>query len=332
MEIYLHIGLEKTGTTTVQEFLALNRLHLLKNGYLFPLAAGKTSQTRLAAYAIDDAKNDGIRKGHVGELGSSEFDKRFRDEMLKEVDANPCERMILSSEHCSSRLTSKQEIEKLKRLLDEIGVTKRIVVYLRRQDDLLVSSYAEMINNGVSAPFGFPNPQMLQSRYNYNYLTSLWAEVFGGDIVFPRVFERGAMKGGDLLQDFSDAMGIIVEGMNYTVGNYNTSLSALAIEYLRNINKHFSPDVRTPHLQHAVVGLLSKLFPGPSFSLGYDDRQKFLSRFAESNRHLANRYFPERDGLLFSPVPEDVRDVPLPQLQLDDFLKMFAQMIVAMND
>ena len=36
MNIYLHMGFYKTGTTAIQKFLSLNRDQLVKQGFLYP--------------------------------------------------------------------------------------------------------------------------------------------------------------------------------------------------------------------------------------------------------------------------------------------------------
>ena len=58
MELYLHIGTEKTGTTTIQSFLAANRDLLKRNRILYPRAPGEQNHRALAAAAQDCARGD----------------------------------------------------------------------------------------------------------------------------------------------------------------------------------------------------------------------------------------------------------------------------------
>ena len=44
--IYLHIGMPKTGTTSLQKFLFDNREKLLEKGYLYPITGTKISSNR----------------------------------------------------------------------------------------------------------------------------------------------------------------------------------------------------------------------------------------------------------------------------------------------
>jgi len=52
--VYLHIGLHKTGTSTIQFFLANNREKLAELGYLYPF---KQVAHHNLAYLIGDKKN-----------------------------------------------------------------------------------------------------------------------------------------------------------------------------------------------------------------------------------------------------------------------------------
>lgn len=40
MTCYVHIGLPKTGTTSIQEFLFANHAQLKQQGYLYPVSLG----------------------------------------------------------------------------------------------------------------------------------------------------------------------------------------------------------------------------------------------------------------------------------------------------
>ena len=63
----LQIGTEKTGSTTLQHFLAANRASLQANGFVYPEFCGAINHTGLAAYALAPAKRDAIREPFGGE-------------------------------------------------------------------------------------------------------------------------------------------------------------------------------------------------------------------------------------------------------------------------
>ncbi|MEL4896014.1 hypothetical protein [Crocosphaera sp. Alani8] len=51
MRAFLHIGTEKTGTTTIQNFLVKNREKLLSRSYLYPSFSGRSNHSSLVVLA-----------------------------------------------------------------------------------------------------------------------------------------------------------------------------------------------------------------------------------------------------------------------------------------
>lgn len=51
--IYLHIGIEKTGTTTIQKFLHLNRENLTKFDFAYTKSTGLQNNRKLVSAAYD---------------------------------------------------------------------------------------------------------------------------------------------------------------------------------------------------------------------------------------------------------------------------------------
>jgi len=137
-KIYLHIGLEKTGTTAIQGFLNNNRISLSeKFGILFPKFeeddTAIKSNHRIAKIFVPN-KNIAAHHKAVSLITFTQLLENFRQN-------NNCETLILSSE-LYSYLTSK-EIQALKCSLKNFEVT--LILYLRRQDDYLESSYDQHV-------------------------------------------------------------------------------------------------------------------------------------------------------------------------------------------
>ena len=100
----LQIGTEKTGSTTLQSFLATNRGRLRANGYLYPAFCGHSNHTGLAAYAMAPGKRDGIRApfGYRSEADVEPMRARLREAAGRELQGEAT--AIFCSEHCHSRL------------------------------------------------------------------------------------------------------------------------------------------------------------------------------------------------------------------------------------
>src|SRR5579871_1909016 len=113
---WLHIGVEKTGTTSIQSFLAANRTALRAEGRLYPFAPGAVSHLGLVAFALDNDRLDGTRKarGITSPLQIADFREEFVRALMTEIADSSASEIILSSELLSSRIRSPSELARLK--------------------------------------------------------------------------------------------------------------------------------------------------------------------------------------------------------------------------
>jgi hypothetical protein len=175
----LHIGTEKTGTTTLQHFLSTNRKELAARGFLYPRFCGAVNHTGLAVFALDPARRDPIEEpfGVRSEADVAPFRARLREAARLELADGAT--AIFSNEHCHSRLTHVGEVACLKALLDEFFDDVQICVYLRRQDQLAVSSYSTHLKAGGVSRNILPRTSAEDPYFNYDKSLSLWESAFG---------------------------------------------------------------------------------------------------------------------------------------------------------
>jgi hypothetical protein len=115
----LHAGTVKTGTKTIQSFLAKARPKLANAGFRYLKSMGQPNHTSLAAYAQDDDVLDDLRfrKGITRPDQVHKMRDSIKREFGEEVRAYDDLVMLLSSEHTSSRLTTDREVDRLRELL-----------------------------------------------------------------------------------------------------------------------------------------------------------------------------------------------------------------------
>lgn len=326
MDIHLHIGLEKTGTTTLQQFLAGNRASLRARGILFPESPGEQNQTRLAAYALDPDSGDSVLRRHTAEQEHEAFRTVFRRAFVREARQSGCRQMLLSNEHCSSRLKSVADIRQLKTLLDRVGTVVGVVIYLRRQDDFLLSTYSTSIKTGAVARFAMPRERKIERRYDFAEILRNWAAVFGEAAMRPRIFAPEDFVEGDLLADFCEAMNIPRDGIVREDKRRNLSLSAEGLEMLRLLNAAVPREQRMGQEQRRLVKRIDDATRGPRLSLSPAARADFLRLFEDSNEEVRRRYFPHRPAL-FAPVDPAGEETPLPTLTLDRAMEITAALL-----
>ena len=144
-DLVLHIGTEKTGTTTIQNFLKANRDQLRRQSVYVSkdLMIPSGNQRWLAALAYNATRIDELISTQ-GYRSKAERDQDMvnRYECLKleiEASTSDCKRWIISSEHLQSRLTTDEEIHRLYQLLKELFNEITIVLYIRNPVDTAIS-------------------------------------------------------------------------------------------------------------------------------------------------------------------------------------------------
>ena len=60
MKLILHIGMEKTGTTSLQQWLFQNKILLSNNGFGISEILGEGNNRKLPSYFIDDYDDENI--------------------------------------------------------------------------------------------------------------------------------------------------------------------------------------------------------------------------------------------------------------------------------
>ena len=196
MKLILHIGTEKTGSTTTQRWASRNREALSDQGILYSQVLGHKVHIKLHLWCLAPGRwDEGFNRIHaISKADVREFRARLPDQFAAEVsEARKCGRhtFLISDELCHSRLSSLEEVQRvgefLKPHFDEI----EILCSLRPQIDLAVSKASNAAKADVritKAYFDRIEPGF--SFYNYKTLVERWSAVFGTENVRLVPFRR----------------------------------------------------------------------------------------------------------------------------------------------
>jgi len=235
----LHIGTEKTGTTTLQKHLLLNDAALAKGRWRYPYLGGGPAHTALAVCAADSDADvfdlDGL-SGRVPGEERSAFVARIDAALSAEVRAHPKARFLLSTEHAHSRLVSDHAVDRLKTMLKRHFSTVDVIVYLRRWDRAAVAAHATAVVNGAVEAFDFAD-YLGKPYLDYSSLLDRWARAFGDKRLRVAVFDRAELKGGSIVDDFVHRLRLPALA---PVGDTNVSPPSATIELIRRINPQLS--------------------------------------------------------------------------------------------
>lgn len=300
-EIVLHIGCDKTGTTWIQQLLRQNRAALLRQGCLYPRSPGRVKHWDLNLYALPDAVMTQSRIWkREGYSSPDRFRRRLRRRLVREVATSGAPKVVLSEEALCR--ADEESVRRLHDLVVELGRPTRVVVYLRRQDDRLVSSYQQAVKIGTVRDLATWSRQDHSRTYDYAELLARWQRGYGPDELVVRQFERPRFAEGSLAQDFLDAAGLDVRLADLKpVQVRNESLGMEAVELLRILNLHRvenEDSADLPETNRPFVGRLRDFDTGPRLTLPDADLDRFMDRWAASNRRVAER-IGEPTGELF---------------------------------
>lgn len=290
------------------------------------------------------------RNGHFlvgvckGKDGNRDYEKeeRLRQRGLKMLAEafQTHSKVILSDENLwHGSIKRKQDADVWQILTDhskEYGYQIKIIIYLRRQDDLALSWINQQVKAGWS---GFKeltwekfleNPHYIRLNY-YKHLEEI-ASIFGDEAICVRVFEPGQFVGGSIYADFIDAIGL-EWNEDYVIEEEraNTGLSCNGQEIKRIMNDLPDHDdetfrfVRDTMRASAGVGVKSDRYE----YLSADERREFLKKYEEGNRKIAEKYLGREDGKLFREVESKKEKwTPDNPEMMEDVVRFLGEMIL----
>lgn len=298
--VILHIGTGKTGTSSIQNYLANNRPDLVKSWSLDYIGYGLSdhkyfNERMVAHYPVVEW----LVSGDVKKLNT----------MKQAMEDSPCDCVLLSCENFYHDL-GPSHIGLLSGLLEAFNVM--IICYVRRQDFAAESAWKQQVRVGLEVtPFDdfkkiHKDPSWLHKvQLNYFRMLAPWAQSFGEHNIKLRVFQKSSFIGGDLLPDFFSTLGI---SKAYKPGlmrsEYsNKSLPSGFIELISVIN-NLGLVAKENH--HALVNAIessSAVFDSRPM-LDTQDRQEILENYSAVNEKLFHKYKPRNGTMGF-----DVSDI-----------------------
>jgi len=232
----LHIGLKKSGSSSIQSFLMANQDALRAMSIDFAATGRKQRKAHhnFAHEAMGNAKFDAAQ-GTLANLAQASTDRRMARVMISSEMFEGCDAVAVA---------------KIKAGLGDVGRDFRIVLIIRDLLDLIPSSYAQKIRFGMNV-FDFDtffDERMRQSRVDYFETASRWGDVFGWERLRVRPLDTRYLKNGDLIDDFLDAAGVDLLdpriGALERPGLVNAAASWKTLEALRGLHsgRHGLPD------------------------------------------------------------------------------------------
>jgi len=275
----LHIGSEKTGSTALQHFFDANRENL--RNYYYSKALGECNNYLLPLAFCDNY----VLNRDVFELEHIDLVKNYEAKKLEIINLFKIERKnqadsdwIISSEHLSSRLLKRSSIQKIKKLLHELGFSEITVsIYFRNIYEYIYSQYYTYLESGGNAEFiEFICSSYIMRNSNYYSIYRVWSDVF--ENVDVSVYRKNM----NVISHFIDKYEIDFKA----VPNINVSRNTTKINEIKDLNNIL---IEKPANFNSLEYLNHKNFMSP------DVKDLIYSLFYPSVQLLGKNCFGDED-------------------------------------
>lgn len=337
MKCYLHIGTEKTATTTLQEFLHLNRDLLSSFRICYAKSMGLTNNWKLALAAYNPHRRDNFtRKNGISTDGELiNYQQGILRELDDELSLVSQQVVVFSSEHFQSRLTEINEIQRLKDILIGSGVKEfSVIIYLRNPAELANSLYSTAIKFGatIDAP-PLPDNEYYNHICNHKKTLENFAAVFGTEALVPRIFERGELNNDSLIEDFMALIGAPWSDEYLLPENLNAGMSALGIALFSRFNRHVSEVTNGKNAASGedVIRFFEQNFISEKYSMPEALYLRYDETFATSNEWVRKKWFPDKSSLFSKKHHPAEVDLQFTDAELNKISAVFAKNWISKN-
>lgn len=293
MRVVLHIGTDKTGSTSIQNTVFLNRKWLLAHSIYVP-------ETGL-----------GEGNGHAGLLRHMEAGAlaQLASELAAASEAGYAQ-ALLSWEGMSSLWFGKKHICRLMSALQ--GFQVHVLVYLREQAEVIQSGHLQRVKRNMNLIdiAAIEHPRTLRERVralaalrnpnrNYYRLLRPWERCIPGATFSVRIYNRVQLHGAEVVSDFLDQLQVRKD--EQFIGareHYNQSLDvegALLLESLKKSPAWKDRIIALVDVTQSLIGLEGQL---TRYFLSESTVASIRKHYRRSNLKLA-RHFMASDAYPF---------------------------------
>lgn len=291
--LFLHIGMNKTGTSAIQHVLSEQHCVLERQGLLYP----KTGRQSDAHYGI--SAEMGFYQGKPQRDRKVGARRNLIDQLKSEIKKSSAQDVVISSEF----FVIPRDVRVVQKTLAEFDCY--ILVYLRRHDHWWAAAYNQAVKTTVNPPWGrgfeafLHYQRKLHPRYgDYRNLLGRWERVFGREKLIVRPYE-GQQNQPNLVADFLVSLGRedLVTAVNRVIPDVNVSLGISELNLIDIFQRAAIPQSDRDRLIEAVIkkasGGINEDLASPQL------RRKLVEDNADDYGFIARKYLQRDDGVLF---------------------------------
>jgi len=278
MTLFIHIGLQKTGTTALQKCLSANEEHLKHQGLLYcDRTIGLDVRKGASAHHFIPHALENKRRGYTPDAPFSKLGDHIRE--LRKQAGDFKGHSLISSEDFST--LNEEQIMSLRQRFGSHNI--KIIIVFRRQDYWLDSLIGHLMKVGRDIDidsFIASNAHMM----NYKAVCDRWAAAFGEDAIIVDTYENS-----DVWETLNRCMGYeTAKTLQEPLPVANKSLSVQSTKFLQLLRGHTS----TAGLRKALEEVEIDIAAVPKLKyLSVDAADRIMQEYGPVNAEIAQKYF-----------------------------------------
>ncbi|WP_350588063.1 hypothetical protein [Psychrobacter sp. 78a-MNA-CIBAN-0178] len=280
---YLHVGMHKTGSTSIQASLSRHQFNSSKS-YLKAVSENHS----IPFYSIF---TENPTDYHIHRRSSRNYYDclAFNYEAITIIDdfiSSSSNDVIISGEDIS--VLPNNSLEKLKIFLNGYFDVIKVIIYIRPPHSYISSHFQEIIKNGASGN-KFDNLSSGNLYPNYQNIIGKFDRVFGQSEVMVRLFDKESLIGRDIVTDFVSAIGL-KESVQSLSSNQSLSLEELSVCYVFN-NYYIRNQVMSQDINDKLLNLINLIKPlaKNKFEISKDLTREVIERNIQDVKWVSHR-------------------------------------------
>lgn len=222
-EAIVHVGMHKTGSSSIQETLSQIPMHNVEY-----LSLGSANHSSFLATVLAD--NPEYYHSHARNSRSVEqvqaLKESYTQRLHNALKTTNKSKILLSAEYLSRPNGGDDELAYLKQILLHYCKRIRVIGYVRPPVGYMQSAFQQRLKGGASLVFNLRNVYP-----NYYKRFAKVDAVFGEENVELVVFTKDSLYNGDVVQDFAQRIGADLTFNQTTRTNESLSQEATALMY-----------------------------------------------------------------------------------------------------
>lgn len=228
--VVLHIGRHKTGTSSIQQTFAANPGILRRQGLLYPASLPvNQSGFFIDAFSPDPWRHPNNRRFNLSrEALQQRVATQFRDFRAEVADFSGDRIVLCAEDACTLGFES---VARIRKTFDDILMPDyRVVLYTRHPVSYASSAIQQNVKGNGLTIEDAKRIHLAGGGKRYSEIVDAYARVFGHDAVTLRSFEAAVKEKTNVVNDFSDVLGMDATGLEMRFAN--ESIAAEIVHFI----------------------------------------------------------------------------------------------------